>query len=124
MAQFLVFTVLMIAMYMAFIKTLWSVLKYDGLLSAITNGWWDKYMDKLYNKGSNIEKMLGGCEKCTAFWWGMPYTVLYVYLSASLKLWPFSYVGGYLWSMVYWFTLATAGLWALTYKTKEKEDGM
>jgi len=116
--KFIVLSGLFVLGYMGFIKFMWGAMQTNGLLDVITGGKWQCAMDALYKRGSMLEKVFGGCEQCTSWWWVLPYMPLYVFGMQLFTQWPLGAAGSAVWLLLFWFIASLAGFFTLTYNQK------
>lgn len=67
------------AAYFGFIRILFDMMQDDGAFDIVFK--WGSLRDKLYSSGKAsyrlIENAIGGCGKCTALWWSLPWGLLF-----------------------------------------------
>lgn len=105
MTYFIIFTLLFWGAQSAALFFFLQMTK-EGQLLDILFGW-DKMLNKLYNsekKWKNLlEKALGGCNICTAFWMSPICFALYCLFAHSLGIWVISGVlPNLIWFWAYW----------------------
>lgn len=118
MTELLLYTVFLLLAYGAVIKLWWLMMQPKGLLDVVSSGRWSNMLDNLYAKDNKIELILGGCEKCTAFWWGLPYTIACVVFMYKTNILHIGIIASYIWFSIFWFLCGAIGLWALTFRKK------
>lgn len=116
--MFIIYTLFFVLAYAAFITLLYSAMQEGEIFDIISNGNWTRWTKKLYAKGSKLESVLGGCSKCTSFWFALPFTALYAYSMYQMQLWQFGAIMSFIWFNLCWSIFAFAGLYALIKSNK------
>lgn len=116
--MFIIYTAFFVLAYATFITLLYSAMQEGEMFDIISNGRWYRWLKKLYAKGNKLESVLGGCAKCTSFWFALPFTALYTYSMYQMELWDFNIVMSFIWFNLCWSIFAFAGLYALIKSNK------
>lgn len=111
--MFIAITIIFIIGYMCFIPFLYSAMQADEAFDFVSRGKWTKWINKMYNDKNKLESILGGCEKCTSFWWALPYTIAYFACTYNWGYWQMGWVASPIWIMIFWTISAMAGLVSL-----------
>lgn len=125
--MFIVISLVFVFGYMGFIKFLWAAMQKWGMFDMIlgvdesNGGAYTKWLEKLYigtPKQKFVEKIMGGCNQCTSFWWFLPFSIPYAVTIYYTTGWNMPTVLIYIWFVIYWFICSLAGLHILTYRNK------
>lgn len=135
MCNLLTFIIITILFFLAggfAFRTFWAMIQPGGAFD-IAFGW-QKMMGNLYDKASQgdkraelLEKVLGGCEQCTAFWF-MPiwYGMYYGFCKIVLQYWVTDHLSNWIaivfinwvWMALFWSIGAVLGLFMILKKKK------
>jgi len=92
-------------------------MQHDELFDIISGGRWGKWLNKLFNKQNKLEAVLGGCMKCTSFWFALPYTIAFMWLLPYFSI-NLGLLMSFVWFTISWTIFAFIGLYALTKTNK------
>jgi len=98
--------------YAAFITLLYSAMQKDELFDVVSNGKWSKWINKMFNKQNKLEAVLGGCMKCTSFWFALPATISLMLVLPHLGV-NLGLLMSFVWFTISWTIFAFLGLYAL-----------
>lgn len=112
--MFIVFTIIFLLSYGAFINTFFSMIAPNGMLDIVFK--WQRMLDYLYGKEQVgyqlLGKALGNCERCTSFWLAPVWIVIYYVTVRSVGYWPdWGIAVNIIWGWVFWVSAAVYGLW-------------
>jgi len=110
-------------------KILWDMMQTGGMWDVLFK--FGRLRDSLYAKGETkpfyrlLENVLGGCEQCMSFWFGLIWTIIY-YIFCKIRIgwitdglhYPTSVLINMIWGITFWSITAGLGHWFLTYKNK------
>jgi hypothetical protein len=98
--------------YAAFITLLYAAMQQDELFDVVSGGRWGKWINKMYNDRNKLESVLGGCMKCTSFWFALPYTIAFMLVLPHLGV-NLGLLMSLVWFTISWTIFAFLGLYAL-----------
>ena len=119
--MFIIYSIIIAVAYFGFIRILWQMMQDGEMLDVVTFGMWSKMKKRMYSKRNKFEYLLGGCEKCTSFWWALPYCIGYWLLMKDLELWQLGYVGSFIWLSIFWTGTASIGAISLSKLNKTND---
>lgn len=138
MLAFILLTILSIIAGNAMLKVFFEMTKSGGGLDVMFG--WQKMLERLYSKGSMqnkpakfymwAENALGGCERCTSFWfmplWFACYYIVskyvfHVWITDDLHNWALIIFVNWFWYSMFHSVGALSGYMALTKLLKKKE---
>ena len=116
--MFIIYTAFFAIAYAAIITLLYAAMQDGEMFDILTNGSWGKWLKKLYHNGNKLESVLGGCAKCTSFWFALPFTILYTYSMYQMHLWQFGVIMSFIWFNLCWGIFSFVGLYTLIKSNK------
>lgn len=124
MLEFLIITILFIAAGIGALSIFYAMIQEGGALDLVFG--WQKMLDRLYRSEKKsarlLENALGGCQRCTAFWfmpvWYLCYALVskcafHVWITSRVHNWALVIIINVIWYALYHIIGAMAGYKAL-----------
>jgi len=99
--------------YASFITLLYAAMQHGEMFDILSGGKWGKWLNKMFNEKNKLEAVLGGCMKCTSFWFALLYTILFMFCLPLFGV-NLGLLMSFLWFTLSWTIFAFIGLYALT----------